>query len=243
MGIAPARGKGAVGRSIGAGAELVDVAPVAFGVFSGCGVASVFSFAVLFFLAVAPFFAVDFFFVDFDFAVGLGDFFGLADADISGVSLGFGDDSWPSDVFSFTVFAFAAEPGDSFGLGDELGSGVSAGFGFAFAFGVGEGVALLLAFFFFGDGVGEVSVSRVLRNCSRLRSSSLSCALRYAPTMAPREKMTASQMRKRGTPERNRPRDGFKQPAWPTPLQAFELVHVRGAKSHSTCRREAGTDK
>jgi hypothetical protein len=93
VGIAMACGNGAAGRSIGAGAELVDVVPVGFGLFSGCGVASVFSFAVLFFLAVDPFFAVDFFFVDFDFAVGLGDFFGLGDADISGVSLGFGDDS------------------------------------------------------------------------------------------------------------------------------------------------------
>ena len=93
VGIAAARGNGAVGRASGAGVELVDVAPVAFDVFSGCGVASVFSFAVLFFLAVDPFFAVDFFFVDFDFAVGLGDFFGLGEADISGVSLGFGDDS------------------------------------------------------------------------------------------------------------------------------------------------------
>jgi hypothetical protein len=93
VGTTTARGIGAVGRSTGAGTELVDVAPVAFGVFSGCGVASVFSFAILFFLAVDLFFAVDFFFVDFDFAVGLGDFFGLGDADVSGVSLGFGDDS------------------------------------------------------------------------------------------------------------------------------------------------------
>lgn len=93
VGTTTARGNGAVERSTGAGAELVDVAPVAFGVFSGCGVDSVFSFAVLFFLAADPFFAVDFFLVDLDFADGLGDFFGLGDADGSAVSLGFGDDS------------------------------------------------------------------------------------------------------------------------------------------------------
>ena len=100
--MATARGKGAVGRSIGVGSELADV--LAFGVFSGPA-CSVLVLAVFFFLAVDPFFAVDFFFVDF--AVGLGDFFGLGDADISGVSVGFGDDSRSSDVFSFTAFAFA----------------------------------------------------------------------------------------------------------------------------------------
>lgn len=93
VGTTAARGNAAVGRSIGAGAEPVDVAPVAFDVFSGCGVASVFSFATFFFLALDPFFAVDFFFVDPDFADGLGDFFGLGDGDVSDVSLGFGDDS------------------------------------------------------------------------------------------------------------------------------------------------------
>ena len=87
--MATARGKGAVGRSIGVGSELADV--LVFGVFSGPA-CSVLVLAVFFFLAVDPFLAVDFFFVDFDFAVGLGDFFGLGDADISGVSLGFGDD-------------------------------------------------------------------------------------------------------------------------------------------------------
>ena len=70
-----ARGNGAVGRAIGVGAEVVDVALVAFGVFSG-SVSSVFALAVFFFFGVGSFFAVDFFLVDFDFAEGLGDFFG-----------------------------------------------------------------------------------------------------------------------------------------------------------------------
>jgi hypothetical protein len=90
VGMTTARGNGAVGRSTGVASELIDV--LALGVFSGSAF-SVLVLAVLFFLAVDPFFAVDFFFVDFDFADGLGDFFGLGDADVSGVSPGFGDDS------------------------------------------------------------------------------------------------------------------------------------------------------
>jgi hypothetical protein len=90
VGISTARGNGAVGRSTGVGSELVDL--LALGVFSGSA-SSALVLAVLFFLDVDPFFAVDFFFDDFDFADGLGDFFGLGDADVSGVSLGFGDDS------------------------------------------------------------------------------------------------------------------------------------------------------
>ena len=86
-----ARGNSAVGRSAGVASELVDVLALG-GVFSSSAF-SVLVLAVLFFLAVDPFFAVDFFFVDFDFAEGLGDFFGLGDADVSGVSLGFADDS------------------------------------------------------------------------------------------------------------------------------------------------------
>jgi hypothetical protein len=98
--------------------------------------------------------------------------------------------------------------GDSFGPGDALDSGVSLGFVFAF-FGVGVGVALLFAFFLgVGDGVGD-SASVTSGKSRPLRGLSLSWALRYAPIMALSAKMIAIQMRKRGTSERNRPRDAF----------------------------------
>jgi hypothetical protein len=154
-----ARGGGAVGRSIGVAIGLGETAFTAFGIFSG--VEACFAFAPLvlavpFFFGGASFFATDFFFVDLDFAVELDDFFGLDEIDGSGVSIDFGFASSPSDSFFFTDFAF----------GIAL---VSLGFVFL---GADEGVVFPFDFFAFGDGAGDASTSRVLRNCSRLRSSS-----------------------------------------------------------------------
>lgn len=162
VGAITARGGGAVGRSIGVAIGFGETAFTAFGIFSGVGVCFTFASLVLaipFFLGVASFFATDFFLVDLDFAIELDVFFDLGEADGSGVSLDFGFASSASDSFFFEDFAF----------GVALGSVVSLVFAF---FDSVEGVVLLLGFFAFGDAVGDASVSRVLRNCSRLRSSS-----------------------------------------------------------------------
>ena len=161
-GATTARGGGAVGCSIGVAIGLGEIAFTAFGILSGAGVCFAFAplvLAIPFFFGVASFFATDFFFVDLDFAVELNDFFDFGEADDSGVSLDFGFVSSASDSFFFDDFAF----------GVALGSVVSLGFAFLDA---DEGVALLFGFFAFGDAVGDASASRVLRNCSRLRSSS-----------------------------------------------------------------------
>lgn len=153
------RGGGAVGRSIGVAIGLGTTAFTAFGILSGVGISFVLAplvLAVPFFFDVASFFADVFFLVDLDFAVELGDFFGLGEADGSGVSLDFGFASSASDSFFFDDFAF----------GVAFASTVSPGFAF-----LDEEVVLLFGFFPFGDAVGDASASRVLRNCSRLRSS------------------------------------------------------------------------
>lgn len=158
-----ARGGGAVDRSSGVAFGLGEISFTVFGIFSGAAVSFAlvpFVLAIPFFFGVASFLANDFFLVDLDFAVELDDFFDLEEADGSGVSL---DDfdlaSSASDSFFFA----------DFGFGVALGSVVSLGFGL----GVDEEVVLLFGFFVFGDAVGDASVSRVFRNCSRLRSSSL----------------------------------------------------------------------
>jgi hypothetical protein len=152
-GTTTARGGGAVGRSIGGAIESGVTAFAAFGIFSEAADSLALAplvLAVPFFLG-ASFFAVDFFLVDLDFSVELDDFFyfGFASSD--------------SDSFFF-----------AFGVG--LDSVASLDFGFLDAV---EEVVLLFGFFAFGDAVGDTSVLRVLRNCSRLRSSSsFPCAQR-----------------------------------------------------------------
>jgi hypothetical protein len=199
---------------MGVADEAGEGALTAFGIFSGVAVSFGFSapvLAVFFFFGVGPFRVVDFFFADLDFAVGLGDFFGLGAADFSGVSFGLGVASSVSDVF---FFAAGVSPSDSLGLGEVLGSGVSLGFGF------GVGDVLLLGFFGFGETIREDSAPRVCRNCSRLRSSSsVVCARRKVPIVALSAKKIVSQIRKRATAaERNRRGVVFKRPAkqeWP----------------------------
>jgi hypothetical protein len=168
-GTAMARGSGAVGRSIG---DVDGSVFAALGVFSGAGVSFFFAapaLAVPLFFDGVSFFAVDFFLLDLALAVGVVDFFGLGEADASGVSVGFDVASSLSDFF--IDFAFDGV-GDFFGVGEAPGSGVSLDFGFVFGFGEGEGVAfffplavtdgvgvvLLLAFFGVGDGSDSVGV-------------------------------------------------------------------------------------
>lgn len=159
-----ARGGGAVGRSSGVAFGLGETAFTVFGIFSDAAVSFAlvpFVLAVPFFFGVASFFANDFFLVALDFAIELDDFFDLEEAEGSGVSL----DDFDLASSASGSFFFA-----DFGFGVALGSAVSLGFGFL---DVEEEVVLLFGFFVFGDAVGNASASRVLRNFSRLLSSSL----------------------------------------------------------------------
>ncbi|MEY2530950.1 MAG: hypothetical protein QOI96_1035 [Verrucomicrobiota bacterium] len=243
MGTTAARGNGAVGRSNGVGEGPGEVDLTALGAFSG--VSSDFSFAAFFFGA-GSFFAVDFFLVDFDFAVGLGDFFGFGEADGSAVSLGLGDvfaSLFSGDFF----FAGLVEGlGDFFAGGVSPDSGVSGGVDFGLAFGEGEGLVLPFAFFDFGlalddgDGRGD-SPLRASRNSWRLRaSSSASCPRTKGPTATLSAKAIVSQIRKRATAaQRNRAGRVFKRAASQLRLKVSRRVPVRGARSHSICRRGA----
>src|SRR6185295_660584 len=101
-----ARGKGVAGRAEAAGDGDVDlvsgrVRPTGrlgegLGVLSGSS-SSVATF-VVFFFGVTSFLAADFFLADFDFAPGLGDFFGFGFTDSSEVAFGFGVASSSSDA-------------------------------------------------------------------------------------------------------------------------------------------------
>lgn len=235
---------------MGAADEPGEVALAAFGVFSDEDVSFALAADVLlvpFFFAVGSFFTVDFFLADLDFADGLGDFFGLGEVDGSGFSVDFGVVSSLSVFFFFVDFACGEDLGDFFGEGELPGSGVS--LGFAFAFGVDDGLALLFGFFAFGlavgDGVGDESTARALRNCSRLRaSSSVFCARMSVPTIALIARAMVIQMRKRATAaERNRPGDVFKRPASRQLRSTPSCLPVRDAKSRSTCRPRAGENR
>lgn len=236
VGTATARGSAVAGRSIGEADGAGEVAFTAFAVFSGSAV--FLALAVPFFFVFDSFFAADFFFADLDFAGSLDDFFVEAD----GLDVGLGVASALSDSFFCAAFVFGL--GDVSGVDEAPGLDVSLGFGFALGFGVGEGVALFFSFLVFGDGLGDALTSRVLRNGSRVRaSSSLSCARMTAPIMALSVKMIASQMRKRGTAERNRGREGFKLPALQWQLRPSQSAPVRDAGLRSICRRAAEANK
>lgn len=217
-GATTARGGGAVGRSIGVAIGFGETAFTAFGIFSDAALS--FALAVPFFFGVVSFFASDFFLVDLDFAIGLDDFFG------------FGFAFSVSDSFCFTDFAF----------GVAFASVVSLGFAFLDSV---EEVVLLFDFFALGDAVGDVSASRVLRNCSRLRSSSsFPWAQRYVPIIALSANTIVSQIRKRATAaERNRPGAVFKQPAVREEPEPGPCVPGHDAGSRLTCRREAGANR
>ena len=197
VGAAIACGAGGVGFSDG----TLDSSGTGLGLFSGFGVSLVpegafaLSFAVFFGVGDAFFFFfwVDFFFPACAFGVALGDFFGLADATVgSGVSLGFDFGTVSSSPDFFAAFAFAIGLGDSSGAGD-----VPVSFfdlfdaDFALAIGLGD---------FSAAGEEVCALWCFFTDCSPLRvSSSLTCARRTLPAMAPSANAVASQRRKRTT--------------------------------------------
>lgn len=241
VGAAIACGGGGVGFSDG----TLDSSGTGLGLFSGFGVSLVPTGA--FALPFAGFFGVGdafFFFLWFDFffparafGVALGDFLGFAEAAVgSGVSLGFdfGTVSFSPDFFA--VFAI--------GLGDFSGPGdVSVSFfdlldtGFALAIGLGD---------FSGAGEKLCALWRFFTDCSPLPiSSSLTCARRTLPTIAPSANAVASQRRRRTTAaERSRAGRAIKLGARQVQSRAALFrVRVRGGESRLISPRQAAANR
>lgn len=170
-------------------------------------------------------------FSDFALGVELGD------------SFGFGVASWSSDDCFVTALAFGVPLGDSFGFG-VASSSSDDGFAFGLALGVTEGV--VFAFFALGlavaDGVGvadsDDSVAPALTG-SPFRGPSESCPRMKGPMVAQSAKAIVNQMRERATAaQRNRGGAVFKRPAVQARAKLLPRAPARGAKLHSTCRRE-----
>ena len=240
VGTAIACGSGGVGFSDG----TRDSSGTGLGLFSGLGVSvlpeDAFALPFLAFFGVGDaFFLVDFFFPACAFGVALGDFFGLADATVgSGVSLGFDFGTVSSSPDFFAAFAFAIGLGDSSGVGD-----VPVSFfdlfetGFALAIGLGD---------FSGAGEEVCALWCFFTDCSPLGvSSSLTCARRTLPMMAPSANAIASQRRKRTTAaERSRAGRAIKLSARPVQFRAALFrVRVRDGGSRLISRRQAAANR
>ena len=235
VGAAIACGGGGVGFSDG----TRDSSGVGLGLFSGFGVSlvpkGVFPLPFSVFLGVgdAFFFWVDFFFPARAFGVALGDFLCFAEATVgSGVSLGFDFGTVSSSPDFFVPFAI--------GLGDFSGAGeVSVSSfdlfdtGFALAIGLGD---------FSGAGEKLCSLWRFFTDCSLLLvSSSLTCARRTLPTIAPSANAVASQRRKRTTAaERSRAGRAIKLGAGQAQFRAALFrARVPGGESRLVSPRQA----
>ena len=247
-----ARGTFACGDGVGVGAAIAcggggvgfsdgtrDSSGIGLGLFSGLGASpvpkGVFALAFAVFLGVgdAFFFWVDFFFPARAFGVALGDFLCFAEATVgSGVSLGFDFETVSSSPDFFVPFAI--------GLGDFSGAGeVSVSSfdlldtGFALAIGLGD---------FSGAGEKLCALWRFFTDCSPLPvSTSLTCARRTLPTIAPSANAVASQRRKRTTPaERSRAGRAIKLGAGQAQFRAALFrVRVPGGESRSIYPRQA----
>jgi hypothetical protein len=240
VGAAIACGGGGVGFSDG----TRDSSGTGLGLFSGFGVSLVptgafaLPFAVFFGVGDAFFFFwFDFFFPARAFGVALGDFLGFAEAGVgSGVSLGFDFGTVSSSPDFFAAFAI--------GLGDFSGAGdVSVSFfdlldtGFALAIGLGD---------FSGTGEKLCALWRFSTDCSLLPvSSSLTCARRTLPTIAPSANAVASQRRKRTTAaERSRAGRAIKLGARQVQFRAALFrVRVRGGESRLISPRQAAANR
>lgn len=240
VGAAIACGGGGVGFSDG----TRDSSGTGLGLFSGLGVSLVPTGA--FALPFAGFFGVgdaffffwfDFFFPARAFGVALGDFLGFAEAAVgSGVSLGFDFGTVSSSPDFFAAFAI--------GLGDFSGPGdVSVSFfdlfdtGFALAIGLGD---------FSGAGEKLCALWRFFTDCSPLPvSSSLTCARRTLPTIAPSANPVASQRRRRTTAaERSRAGRAIKLGARQVQFRAALFrVRVRGGESRLISPRQAAANR
>ncbi len=236
VGAAIACGGGGVGFSD----RTRDSSGIGLGLFSGLGASLVpkgaFALAFAVFLGVGDaffFFWVDFFFPARAFGVALGDFLGFTEATVgSGVSLGFdfGTVSSSPDFFA----AFAIGLGDFSAAGDvSVSSFDLLDTGFALAIGLGD---------FSGAGEKLCALWRFFTDCSPLPvSTSLTCARRTLPTIAPSANAVASQRRKRTTAaQRSRAGRAIKRGARQAQFRAALFrVRVPGGESRLISPRQA----
>ncbi len=247
-----ARGTFACGDGVGVGAAIAcggggvgfsdgtrDSSGIGLGLFSGLGASpvpkGVFALAFAVFLGVgdAFFFWVDFFFPARAFGVALGDFLGFTEATVgSGVSLGFDFGAVSSSPDFFAAFPIGL--GDFSGAGDvSVSSFDLLDTGFALAIGLGD---------FSGAGEKLCALWRFFTDCSPLPvSTSLTCARRTLPTIAPSANAVASQRRKRTTAaERSRAGRAIKLGARQAQFRAALFrVRVPGGESRLISPRQA----
>ncbi len=236
VGAAIACGGGGVGFSDG----TRDSSGGGLGLFSGFGVSlvpkGVFPLPFSVFLGVGDaffFFWVDFFFPARAFGVALGDFLGFTEATVgSGVSLGFDFGTVSSSPDFFVPFAIGL--GDFSGAGDvSVSSFDLLDTGFALAIGLGD---------FSGAGEKLCALWRFFTDCSPLPvSTSLTCARRTLPTIAPSANAVASQRRKRTTAaQRSRAGRAIKRGARQAQFRAALFrVRVPGGESRLISPRQA----
>ena len=247
-----ARGTFACGDGVGVGAAIAcggggvgfsdgtrDSSGIGLGLFSGLGASpvpkTVFALAFAVFLGVgdAFFFWVDFFFPARAFGVAPGDFLCFAEATVgSGVSLGFDFETVSSSPDFFAAFAIGLC--DFSGVGDvSVSSFDLLDTGFALAIGLGD---------FSGAGEKLCALWRFFTDCSPLPvSTSLTCARRTLPTIAPSANAVASQRRKRTTAaERSRAGRAIKLGARQAQFRAALFrVRVPGGESRLISLRQA----
>ena len=239
VGAAIACGGGGVGFSDG----TRDSSGIGLGLFSGLGASpvpkTVFALAFAVFLGVgdAFFFWVDFFFPARAFGVAPGDFLCFAEATVgSGVSLGFDFETVSSSPDFFAAFAIGLC--DFSGVGDvSVSSFDLLDTGFALAIGLGD---------FSGAGEKLCALWRFFTDCSPLPvSTSLTCARRTLPTIAPSANAVASQRRKRTTAaERSRAGRAIKLGARQAQFRAALFrVRVPGGESRLISLRQAAANR